>query len=133
MEISITERKFINYLKKWLIGNRNQFIKRDIKRKEEMNNYKVYIENDNEKYSNQEKFYSSINLSENNWYNIIENKKLYNYSKCLSKNQNHIVYKVIIENEPISIASKEINISKQLANYYKSTYLKAAKLLLLNK
>lgn len=122
-DICLSERKFIVYLTKWLVGERIKYIKMDIKRNAEFN--AEFLELCSECISE----YSFVE-DYNDWFELIENKSLYFYVKNLGKNRKCVVFKNIILGESITEVAKDLGISKQLANAYKHDFIRDARIIL---
>ncbi|MGF7057434.1 hypothetical protein [Brassicibacter mesophilus] len=122
LEETFLERYLISYLKKWYLGKRIDFIKKDIKKREELSND---ICNKNTIVSE-----DIVTLNEDNWIEYIENRKIFYYFKSLPKNKIQIIYKNIVENKSLTNSAKEIGISKQLAYSYKKQILENCKKIL---
>lgn len=115
-EISIEEKKFINYLKKYYLGIRVNFINNEIKRNSELQNFKE-----------EESYNIDVDSFNGEWIQQIENKHVHKILINLPKNQKAVVTGVIFENVPLSEIAKKIGISKQLAYSYKKKFIDSVK------
>lgn len=123
--IPLVERKFINYLKKWYLGARTEFIKKEIKRNSELE-----IDIGSDEISDERANGSYVNSFGDDWIEDIENKELYWLIKNLPDKRRDVVGSVIIRNQPLSDVAEKLHISKQLAHAYKAQFLEHARRIL---
>ncbi|WP_127529875.1 sigma-70 RNA polymerase sigma factor region 4 domain-containing protein [Paenibacillus kobensis] len=124
--LSITERKFISYITKYLHGEKLRFLKEA----QQTNKHdRVY---DFEKFSNALIYYEQKFTSD--WNHHVESEELYNLINKLPPKQKFIIVNNLFGGMPLSHCADKLGISKQLAFSYKKSFIdKARKTLVFEK